>query len=156
MLNIINISGGIVIILGILIAITGIIQCRKRISDENDYIPAEAEIIKMESRLSIVIINLIPIIAKEYRPIIRFFTKEGNEICTSLPYAMKMSDECGELFGMCESHTAITVRYNPKKPYEIYYHSKKNFRIREAFYKFLAGGVLISLGAFMVWGSFRV
>lgn len=153
MLNILNISGGIVILLGIILTVMGIFQCRKRISYEDDFIPVEAEIITMDSRISIVIINLLPVIAKEYRPIIHFFTKECKEIRTSMPYAMKMSDECKELFQMYESHTAITIRYNPKKPDEIYYHSKKNFRIREAIYKFFAAAVLVFLGSFMIWGS---
>ncbi|MDE5853893.1 MAG: DUF3592 domain-containing protein, partial [Ruminococcus sp.] len=146
MLNIINISGGIVILLGIILAVMGIRQCRKRISDEDGFISTEAEIVDMDSRISIVLINLIPIIAKEYRPIIHFFTADGREIQTSMPYAMKMSDECKELFQMYESHTAINIRYNPKKPIEIYYHSKKGFRIREVIYKFFVSAVLVMLG----------
>ncbi len=153
MLNILNISGGIIILFGIALVIIGVFQCRKRISYEDGFIPSEAEIITMDSKISIVIINLIPIIAKEYRPIIHFFTQEGKEIRTSMPYTIKMSDECREFFQMYESHTAITVRYNPEKPNEIYYHSKKNFRIREVVYKFFTAAVLVFLGSFMIWGS---
>lgn len=107
----------------------------------------------MDSRISIVIITLLPVIVKEYRPVIHFFTAEGKEVRASISYAIKMSDECKELFQMYESHTAITIRYNPKKPDEIYYHSKKNFRIRGVIYKFFAAAVLVFLGSFMIWGS---
>lgn len=139
--------------LGIILAVMGVRQCRKRISDEDSFLSAEAEIVDMDSKISIVLINWIPIIAKEYRPIIHFFTSDGREIQTSMPYAMKMSDECKELFQMYESHTAVTIRYNPEKPVEIYYHSKKGFRIREVIYKFLVAAVLVMLGFFMIWGS---
>ena len=153
MLNILNISGGIIILLGILLVAVGIRQGRKRISDEENFIPAEAEIIDMQSRIAIVTINHIPIIAREYRPVIRFTTYEGIEIRAVMPYSLKISDECRELFQMYESHTAVTIRYNPKKPDEIYYHSKKSFRIREVVYKICAAAVLIFLGLFMIWGS---
>lgn len=156
MLNIINISGGIIVLLGILLIAVGIRQGRKRISDEENFIPAEAEIIDMQSKISIVTVNHIPIIAKEYRPVIRFITDNGQEIHAVMPYSLKISDECRELFQMYESHTAVTIRYNPKKPDEIYYRSKKGFRIREVAYKILAAAVLIFLGAFMIWGSMLV
>lgn len=155
-MNILNISGGIVVLAGIILAVIGIFQSKKRISDEDNYISAEAEIIEMDSKLSVVVINLIPIIAREYRPIIHFFTADGREIRTSMPYAMKMSDECREFFQMYESHTAVTIRYNPENPNQIYYHSKKGFRIREVIYKFFAAAVLVMLGIFMIWGSMLV
>ncbi len=59
----------------------------------------------------------------------------------------------GNAFQMYGSHTAVTIRYDPKKTDEIYYHSKKGFRIREVVYKILAAAVLIFLGSFMIWGS---
>lgn len=110
----------------------------------------------MDSRISIVLVNMIPIISREYRPVIRFFTADGREIRTFMPYAMKISDECRELFQMYESHTDITIKYNPKNPDEIYYNSKKGFRIREVIYKFFAAAVLVILGVFMIWGSMLV
>lgn len=134
----------------------GVFQSRKRIADEDNYIPAEAEIIDMDSKISIVLVNMIPIISREYRPVIRFFTADGREIRTFMPYTMKISDECRELFQMYETHTDITIKYNPKNPDEIYYNSKKGFRIREVIYKFFAAAVLVILGVFMIWASMLV
>lgn len=145
------ISGVIVILFGIILAVIGICQGRKRISDEDNFIPAEAEIVSMDSKIKIIKVCNIPVVTKEYSPLIRFITSYNEEILAPMPYAMKIFGEYKEIFGKYKSGDSITVRYNPKEPYEFYYHSKKSFRIREVAYKFLAAAVLIILGLFMIW-----
>lgn len=157
MLNVLNISGAAVVVIGVMLAVLGIRQCRSRISEEENFIPAEAEIIEMQSRLSIVTINCIPLIAKEYRPLLRYETVQGREIFSSaMPYALKMSDEYKELFQMYESHTAITIKYNPKKPEEFYYRSKKGFRLREVVYKMFVAALLVFIGSLLIWSGFNM
>lgn len=105
----------------------------------------------MDSKIKIIKVCNIPVIAKEYSPLINFITSDNEEILTPMPYAMKIFGEYKEIFGKYKSGDSITVRYNPKEPYEIYYHSKKSFRIREVAYKFFVAAVLIILGLFMIW-----
>lgn len=155
-MNILSISGIIVVLTGIFTAVFGTIQCKKRIGREDNYILADAEILRMDSRFSVVLLNWIPIFAKEYRPIIRYKTLEGTEIeSDSMPFSLKMSDECRELFRMYETKTPITIHYDPVAPSNFYYKKRTGFRIREVIYKFITAAVLIALGAFMLWGSTR-
>lgn len=156
-MNILSISGAVVVLIGALVAFFGVVSGKKRIDSEENYIAADAEIIRMDSRFSVVLLQWIPIIAKEYRPVIRYRTAEGRDIeSTSMPFSMKASDECRELFRMYETKTPITIHYDPEAPSEFYYKKRTGFRIREVIYKFLTAAVLIALGAFMIWGSARV
>ncbi|HEZ7987086.1 MAG TPA: DUF3592 domain-containing protein [Ruminococcus sp.] len=153
-MNILSISGIIAILIGIFTAVFGIIQGKKRIESEDNYISADAEILRMDSRFSVTLLNWIPIIAKEYRPVIRYKTEGGKEIeSDSMPFSMKMSDECHELFRMYETKTPITIHYDPEAPSNFYYKKRTGFRIREVIYKFIIASVLIALGAFILWGS---
>ncbi len=84
------ISGVIVILFGIILAVIGICQGRKRISDEDNFIPAEAEIVSMDSKIKIIKVCNIPVVTKEYSPLIRFITSYNEEILAPMPYAMKI------------------------------------------------------------------
>lgn len=139
------------ILSGLLLIVIGIIQCCKRIEKERHFISAEAEIIEMDHKLSVISYNFIPVAAaKEYSPIVAFRTEDGREIKTAMPFALKVSGECRELYRMYETKTPITIYYNNDNPKEIYYRKKDGFRIREALYKLFAGGLLIVIGSFLI------
>ncbi len=153
-MNIITISGIISVLLGIILGFIAVRQCRSRIGNEENFISAEAEIIRMDSRKSIVLINWIPIIAKEYRPVICYRTENGESITSAqMPFSLKASAECAELYRMYECRTPITIRYNPHKPSEYCYNSKKAFHIRETVYKFVVSAILIGGGVCLIRGG---
>lgn len=151
-MNVLSVSGIVVIVLGAALALAGIIQCAERMKKEDTFLPADAEILSMEYRKKRITWNFIPIIAvKEFRPVIGFNTAEGRYVEAVLPYSLKISGECSELFRMYESRTPIIIKYDPADPTSIRYHSKRSFFVREALYKFTAAAVLVLLGAFMIW-----
>lgn len=145
------------ILIGILLIAVGVVQCRQRITDEDLYISADAEIVRIDSRIRVVLVNHLPIITREYRPVIAFIAENGESITSEgMPWAIKADPECAELMRMFDTNTPITVRYDPKKPTEIYYRSRKSFRYRELVYKIIAASVLFGLGLFCLWGNTMV
>lgn len=150
-MNILTVSGGIVVLLGIILAVIGCIQGKKRILREDTFIETDGEIVGLDSRIHIVLIGWLPIIAKEYKPVIRYRIENGVEITSkALSWAMKFG-ECRELAIMYENKTPLTIRYDPLDPKNFVYNSKKFFFVREVMYKFIFAAVLVGLGAFMIW-----
>lgn len=150
------IAGIVCIAAGIALFITGIVQCRRRITSENGYIPADAEVIAIEERLTFVTIKGIPVPAKEYSPVLRYRTESGEETVSKLPAMAGVSPELKDYRYAHENGTYIAVHYDPDKPDRCYYGSKKAFRIREAVYKFIAGALLGAIGCLLIWAHFHI
>lgn len=150
------ISGIISALLGLALIIVGIRQCRKRISKEDGFISAEAEVVHMDYRLSVVSFDWLPIAAKEYRPIIRYLTDGGQWVQSELPYTLKISPEYRDYKKSHENGAPLTVRYDPEHPEKCYYGSKRGFRIREVIYKFIAAVPLILIGYALIWSHFNI
>ncbi len=150
------IAGIISALLGISLIIAGIAQCRKRIAHEDGFISAEAEVVHMDYRTSVATIDWIPIVAKEYRPIIRYLTDGGEWVQSELPYTLKISREYRDYKKCFENGTPLTVRYNPESPTDCRYGSKRAFRVREFIYKFIVGALLIYIGYILIWGHFNI
>lgn len=153
---IILISGIVSALIGVILIIIGIKQGSKRISYEDGYISADAEVVQFDSRRSVLLIDWIPITAKEYSPVIRYLTDGGVWIMSRLPYTMKISSEYKDYKRCLDNGLPLTVRYNPDDPRICYYGSKKGFRIREAIYKFLVGALLIFIGIMLIRGHFLI
>lgn len=140
-------------ILGIISAVIGCIQGKRRIEREGTFIETDGEIVRLDSRTSIKFVQGLPIIAKEYKPVIRYITENGEEITSeAFAWALKFG-ECRELVTMYENKTPLTIRYDPLEPKNFIYNSKKFFFVREVMYKFIFAAVLVGLGAFMIWGG---
>lgn len=150
------ISGIISALIGIILIIVGIKQGNKRIECEDGYISADAEIVQFDSRRAVFRIGLIPIIAKEYSPAVRYLTDGGVWVMSQLPYTMKISSEYKDYKRSSDNGEPLPIRYNPDNPKTCYYGSKKGFRIREAIYKFLVGALLIFIGVMLIRGHFLI
>ncbi len=152
-MNIMTVSGGVTVLLGIILAVIGCIQGKKRIVRENTFIPAEGEIVRLDSRSSVKFVKGVPIVVNEYNPVIRYRTENGDDITSeAFAWALKVG-ECRELAMMYETKTPLTIRYDPLNPKDFVYNSKKGFFVREVIYKFIFAAVLIGLGVFMIWGG---
>lgn len=110
----------------------------------------------MDYRTSVATIDWIPIVAKEYRPIIRYLTDGGEWVQSELPYTLKISREYRDYKKCFENGAPLTVRYDPKNPQKCYYGSKRAFRIREVIYKFIAAVPLILIGYALIWSHFNM
>ncbi len=150
------ISGIVSALIGLTLIIVGIKQGRKRIEYEDGYISADAEVVRFETRRSVVLIDWIPIMAKEYSPVVRYLTDGGVWVMSQLPYTMKASSEYKDYKRSCDNGEPLPIRYNSDNPKTCYYGSKKGFRIREAIYKFLVGGLLIFIGIMLIRGHFLI
>ncbi len=150
------ISGAVSALLGILLIIVGIMQSRKRISSEDEFISTDAEVVRMDYRIAVQTIKGVPLISKEYRPIIRYLTDGGKWVTSSLPYTLKISPEYPDYKKCYESGAPLNVRYDPKHPENCYYGSKRGFRIREAVYKFIVGALLIFIGCMLIKSHFYI
>lgn len=134
----------------------GIFQGKRRLANDDGYISADAEILRIDSRTAVATINHFPIIANEYRPIISYYTETGEFICSELPYTMKISPEYQDYKKCFLYKVPLTIKYNPEKPRQCFYGSKRTFRIREIIYKMLVGALLIFIGYLLVWSHFHI
>ncbi len=155
-MNIMTVSGGITALLGIILAVVGFIQGKRRIEREKRFIETDGEIVRLDSRTSVKFVKGLPIVANEYRPVVSYITENGEEIISeAFAWTLKFG-ECRELAMAYETKTPLTVRYDPLNPKYYVYNSKKFFFVREVMYKFIFAAVLIGLGAFMIWAEMRV
>lgn len=123
-MNILTVSGGVTVLLGIILAVIGCIQGKKRILRENTFIPAEGEIVRLDSRTSVKFVKGLPVVVNEYKPVIRYMTENGEEITSEVfAWALKFG-ECRQLAKMYETRTPLTVRYDPLEPNYFVYNSK--------------------------------
>lgn len=151
------ISGIVSALLGLALIIAGIRQCRKRISKDAGFIPAEGYVTGFESRLASVSVNFIPfIVTKEYAPVVKYMTQNGEWILSALPYTLKISPEYRDYKKSYEDGTPLTVNYNPESPTDCRYGSKKAFRVREFIYKFIVGALLLLIGYALIWSHFNI
>lgn len=150
------ISGIISAVLGILLIFAGTAQCKKRISAEDGFIPTEAEIVHIDYRIAVQTIHWIPIIAKEYRPIIRYIANNGKWVTSELPYTLAISPEYRDYKASFKNGTPLVVRYDPNQPEKCFYGSRRSFRIREVVYKIIVGALLIFIGYVLIWGHFHI
>ena len=64
---------------------------------ENTFIPAEGEIVRLDSRTSVKFVKGVPIVVNEYKPVIRYRTENGDDITSeAFAWALKVG-ECREL-----------------------------------------------------------
>ncbi len=150
------ISGIVSALLGMLLIITGVLQCRKRISYEDEFISAEAEVKHIQHRTRIQSIKGAPLISREHSPVICFRAEGGTEVIVQLPWTLAISPEYKEYKRALENGTYLTVKYDPQNPAQCHYGSKKSFRVREAVYKFIAAVPLFLISYLLIWGHFTI
>lgn len=150
------IAGSISALLGVLLIIIGILQCRKRISHEDGFISAEAEVTHIAHRKSYQSVGWIPITAKEYSPILRYITDGGEWVQSALPYTLAISPEYRDYKRALENGSPLVIRYDPAKPESCYYGSKRAFRVREFIYKFIVAAPLLLIGYALIWSHFNI
>lgn len=150
------VSGIILIIAGICLIAAGIIQCRRRMSAEENYFHADAEVTAINKKLTIYLWHFIPIIGREYSPQISFRTENGRDVVTQLPYCHSVSSEYKDYRYSCENGTALPIRYDQYEPQRCYYGSKRGFRLREAAYKFVVAALIIFIGSMLIYAHFHI
>ena len=150
------IAGILAILGGIALIAAGIVQCRKRMADDDAFLPADAEVILMDKKLRVHLVNFIPVFAFEFRPVLSYRTDGGNEVRTTLPFSLPVSPEYRDYKYAFDNRTPLPVKYDPADPEYCVYGSKRAFRIREAFYKFLVGGIIIFIGVMLIYSHFKI
>lgn len=151
------ISGIVSALLGLALIIAGIRQCRKRISKDAGFIPAEGYVTGFESRLASASVDFIPVIVtKEYAPYVKYMTEKGEWITSMLPFTLKISPEYRDFKKSYEDGAPLNVHYNPENPTDCRYGSKKAFRVREFIYKFIVGAILLLIGYALIWSHFNM
>lgn len=141
--------GSLFFIFGILVAVFGCIQSRKKIKSDLCYIQTDGEIIGFNERVSKIKYNFIITLVKckEYTPIIRYTTEKGQVIeSADLPYTLKISPDYKEYYEYYRSGEKISIKYNPESPEKYFYKSRNWQYISEAFYKIIIGLLLSGIG----------
>ena len=151
------VSGIVSALIGILLIIAGILQCRKRISYDDSFTHTEGYVTGFESRLASVSVDFIPVIVtREYAPYVKYMTDKGEWITSMLPFTLKLSPVYRDYKRSFEHGTALDVHYNPENPTDCRYGSKRSFRIRETVYKFIAAVPLFFISYLLIWGHFTI
>ena len=151
------ISGIVSALLGVLLIIIGVLQCRKRISFDDSFASAEGYVTGFESRLASASVNFIPVIVtREYAPYVKYMTDKGEWITSMLPFTLKISPVYRDYKRSFEHGTALDVHYNPENPTDCRYGSKRAFRIREVIYKFIVAVPLLLIGYALIWSHFNM
>ncbi len=152
------IAGIIGILLGCLLIVTGIRQGVQRVEHEGTFLPAEAKVVDLERRAKIVTVHhVIPVgFVWEYRVWVKFSTPQGQDVESSLPYALGISPEVRAAKRSRKHGEPMEILYDPADPETCHYGSKTVFHIREVLYKFIAAGILIALGAWLVWWQYHI
>lgn len=150
------IAGILAVLGGIALIAAGIIQCRRRMENDASFLPADAEVILMDKKLRVHMVNFIPVFAFEFRPVLTYRTDGGSEVRTTLPFTLPVSAEYKDYKYAFDNRTPLPVKYDPASPDYCVYGSKRGFRIREALYKFIAGGIIIFIGVMLVYSHFVI
>ena len=73
-------------------------------------------VVSMPRRLGIVLLNWIPLVAFEYAPVLHYRTETGEDVEGTLPWAVGISPEIRACRTSLETHTPLTVYYDPTRP----------------------------------------
>lgn len=153
-MNIVIITGIILTVAGVIVAAVGIKCSYERQEADEQYITAEGTIVRFERRWSFIRLKFIPIfVYREYAPAVRYRTAEGEEAEALLPYTIKISRNYREYNRIHTSASPIEIKYSPEDPADIYYGSRRSFRIREAVYKLIVAILLAGAGILMIRGG---
>lgn len=147
------IAGGIGVLLGVALGFFAIRKGIQRVEYEGTFLPVEAQVTGMERRVRLVMWHvIIPVgFVFEYRVQVRYTTPRGEEVTASLPYALGISGEVRAARRAISHHEPLELLYDPQEPTVCHYGSKTVFHIREALYQLLVAGIMMAIGAWLIW-----
>ena len=151
-MDILLVFGIAMLILGGITAILGAKRGTVKLADEARAKETDAVVVSMPRRLGIVLLHWIPLAAFEYAPVLRYRTEAGEDAEGALPWAVGISPEIRACRTSLETHTPLTVHYDPDTPASCWIGARTAFRIREVIYYFVVAGILAALGVFVLWG----
>ena len=151
-MDILLVFGIVMLLLAAAVAVLGVRHGTVEIANDARAKETDAVVASMPRRLGIVLLNWIPLVAFEYAPVLRYRTETGEDVEGTLPWAVGISPEIRACRTSLETHTPLTVHYDPDTPASCWIRPRTAFRIREVIYYFVVAGILAALGIFVLWG----
>lgn len=141
------------ILLGAVLLAVGIRQGMRRVVHEGEFLPAEAQVTELERRMRILTVHhIIPVgFVFEYSVHVTYHTPQGDEIAAALPFVLGASREVRAARRSLRHREPMEILYDPGAPAQCHCGSKTFFHIREVLYKFVVSGILIAIGAWLIW-----